>query len=83
MNPSGNLSFMKITLDAWELNPKRMGLLWMKTSASWGRIILAEGPHYWGRRTVAFILQLRKNTGNVFYTRVGDGSNYGDGQSET
>jgi hypothetical protein len=56
-------------MDVWELNPEGLGSLWLRTSATWGGIILAYGLHDWGRRavpllnyTLEFALQLRKST---------------------
>jgi hypothetical protein len=52
---------------------QRMGSLWMKASATWGRaVILTEGLCHWGRQAVPLFqlypgnfLQLRKSTENL------------------
>jgi hypothetical protein len=35
-----------------EVESRGMGSLWLKASATWGRIILPKGLHDWGRRAV-------------------------------
>jgi hypothetical protein len=51
------------------VEPREMGSLWLRASASLWGIVLAEGLHDWGMRavplfsyTLAFALQLRKST---------------------
>jgi hypothetical protein len=59
------------------VEPRGMGSLLLKASATWGGIILPEGLRDWGRRavspifshTLAFAIQLRKSTENLSQSR--------------
>jgi hypothetical protein len=44
-------------MGVWMLNPEIFGSLWLKTSAIWEEISLAEGLHDWGLQDSA-IFQL-------------------------